>query len=715
MTSIYAQSAHTTTPSCIPYAHTELLASCSSGDLETVKELLESGTLHTVKDSLGNTPLHLATTGRHHAVMSYLLQNHAQVDAQNIEKSTSLYRAVENNDLDAVIMLTERGANCNLICKDGKSPFFIACEQYFPDIIEHLINSRANLNQGRHGKTFPIHLLTKHRAYAILESLLEVNKIDLFPPQTPQEFNCLHLATRFEYIDLLELFLRFKPDLGQLDMSGNTCLHIAMKNKSSEISELLIRSNSPVDILDKEGLSCFHYACIQGDLFLIQLLISHGVNLNMRCEKHKRGLDYALENGHEYVALLLLRNKARLDILLPNGDNYYLHLALKMKSIALIRALVQKGAYVQCVDQSQNTLLHVFTALDDIPTLQILLSRDPSLLNIPNLKKQTPLHVACIKGHTASALFFLEQQVSCLRVAIFGLSCLSYAVWSRKTELVDLLLQYKANHMQEDEEGLIPLHWAAILGEEEVVVRLLQYTESYEIQDIRGYTPLFHACIYKQLSILKLLKDHGANIFAKDKENNTLLHHACEVKNAAILEYLLENGLQGSEPNTNGDTALHIAARRGFLKGIHLLVTHTSDIDSYYPPYFRRPLDIAIKKGRIKTSVCLLKYKAQHAHEDTLGRTPFMYACIKGNLQLCKAFPINELNLNKQDVNKQSALHLAILNKHSSVALYLIEQGIDVLLQDNEGDTGFDIANRIGLCEVLDVLSIKHVEQLKIS
>jgi len=215
MTSIDTQATRTTTSSCILYADTELLASCSSGDLKTVKELIKNGALHSVKDSFGNTPIHLATTGRHHDVMHYLLQNHAEVDAQNIEKSTSLYSAVENNDLDAVIILCAYNACCNLVCKDQKSPFFLACELYHLSIIEHLINCGANLNQGQLGKTFPIHLLAKHNAYAILESLLELNKIDLFPPQNPQEFNCLHLATQFEYIDLLKLFLRFKPDLGQ--------------------------------------------------------------------------------------------------------------------------------------------------------------------------------------------------------------------------------------------------------------------------------------------------------------------------------------------------------------------------------------------------------------------------------------------------------------------------------------------------------------------
>ena len=70
-----------------------LHSAASTGDVKTVKELLQEGTNLDVKDSRGQTPLHLSLQEHHLDVARELIQKGANINIQDNEGFTALHYA----------------------------------------------------------------------------------------------------------------------------------------------------------------------------------------------------------------------------------------------------------------------------------------------------------------------------------------------------------------------------------------------------------------------------------------------------------------------------------------------------------------------------------------------------------------------------------------------------------------------------------------------
>jgi ankyrin repeat protein len=66
----------------------------TTGDLDAVKQMLESGLDPSLKDSEGMTPLHFATDRGHLEIVKILLQNGASIDGVNSDGQTPLMIAL---------------------------------------------------------------------------------------------------------------------------------------------------------------------------------------------------------------------------------------------------------------------------------------------------------------------------------------------------------------------------------------------------------------------------------------------------------------------------------------------------------------------------------------------------------------------------------------------------------------------------------------------
>jgi ankyrin repeat protein len=72
-----------------------------------------------------------------------------------------------------------------------------------------------------------------------------------------------------------------------------------------------------------------------------------------------------------------------------------------------------------------------------------------------------------------------------------------------------------------------PLYYACQKGSIEIVQLLLNYKADVNVQDENGDTPLYSACLNKHPEIVKLLINNNANVNAQNKNGSTPLHTAC--------------------------------------------------------------------------------------------------------------------------------------------------------------------------------------------
>ena len=198
-----------------------------------------------------------------------------------------------------------------------------------------------------------------------------------------------------------------------------------------------------------------------------------------------------------------------------------------------------------------------------------------------NNSKQTPLHLACSKGH-----------LGVVRMLVF---------------------EHKADLDAQNNSGNTPLHIAALSGREKVVNMLItKYHAKYKCPvDCRNngkQTPLHCACGKGHLSVVRMLaSEHKAVLNARNKANNTplnvaalnghtnvvkslihefscspdtkgfedrtLLHQACSKDHEALVRVLIDTyKLSLLSTDKNGNTPLHISSMFGRSKCLHTLL-----------------------------------------------------------------------------------------------------------------------------------------------
>src|SRR5262249_62309877 len=130
----------------------------ASGDIETIRDLLEAdpGLIHSHSRD-GWTPLHLATHFGHGQVAEVLLARGADVHARatNDLGTTPLLWAVMGQDVAAVTLLLDHGADVNETTAAGSTPLHKAAVLGNAALVRLLLARRANANARNSGGQNP--------------------------------------------------------------------------------------------------------------------------------------------------------------------------------------------------------------------------------------------------------------------------------------------------------------------------------------------------------------------------------------------------------------------------------------------------------------------------------------------------------------------------------------------------------------------------------
>ncbi|KAL1958101.1 hypothetical protein VTO42DRAFT_5141 [Malbranchea cinnamomea] len=177
-----------------------------------------------------------------------------------------------------------------------------------------------------------------------------------------------------------------------------------------------------------------------------------------------------------------------------------------------------------------------------------------------------------------------------------------------------------------DEEGITPLHWAAINNRYELCKFLL---DSGAEVDAKGgesvATPAMWAAQRCHYYIVNLLLQYGADPLLTDSQGYNILHLATIDGNAYLLALLLHQGIPVDVTDPQGHTGLMWAAYKGYPACVELFLRWGANVNATDEGGLT-PLHWALVKGSTACIHKIIEYGADRFAKTSDGKTPAVVA-----------------------------------------------------------------------------------------
>ncbi|CAB0035308.1 unnamed protein product [Trichogramma brassicae] len=530
---------------------------------------------------------------------------------------------------------------------------------------------------------------SRSRLPHVLRTLFQI--YSRFDANYIDEYGVTHFQVVCQYnfsVDIVEKFLEAGQDPNSLvQETGDSLLHMALKLGQRRVVEMLLRHGADTNLRNGDGWTSLHLICKKyrddDDFVETFFKISKEVNRPPQIDAVDNlgwtPLQYALADGcKKRVIQILLEEGAD-----PNSVNdglTPLHIICKRvednESIAMTFLQTNEKRHqivlVNAQDKLGNTPLHLlmqFARSDIKKTAEILLTHgaNPNLINDEGL---TPLHVICNLSQTP----------------------LRYALPNDCTkQIVQVLLKNGADPNLANDNGSTSLHMLCdktyddtlanfeilTIGHQEVLESVLKGGAQPNLANAEGLTPLHIICKRKRNDNLaetffKVNEEINqlVQIDARDNLGNTALHLALRYDNDKVAEFLLRKGADPNLANEERMTPLHIIGQRCW--------NYRNDI--FLDTFFR-----ITKKSNQQLQVNAV---------DSIGRTPLHNALADGRNKQIVRFLLREgADLNSSDAEGFTPLHIICQKEDDDGFMKLFFNFIDSQEKTVQVDTQDELGN----------------------
>ncbi|XP_057562463.1 ankyrin repeat and SOCS box protein 14 isoform X1 [Hippopotamus amphibius kiboko] len=302
----------------------------------------------------------------------------------------------------------------------------------------------------------------------------------------------------------------------------------------------------------------------------------------------------------------------------------------------------------------------------------------PSVWEQTTHNGETPLFLAVSNCLLENVSFLLLNGCDPNAKNVEGNSPLLTAVLQDSYHMAALLISHGADVNLQCANKRTALHEAAKLGRRDIVRLLLASGAHPDPQSSYGFTPLALAAQSGHTKIMELLLQKGANALGQASDSSSILLEAASGGNPDSVSLLLEYGADANIPKNSGHLPIHVAADRGHLLALKILVPVTDFA--------------AIKQSGISPVHCA----AAGAHPKCL------------ELLIQAGFDVNfmlDQRIRKHyDDHRKSALYFAVSNADLSSVKLLLSAGA---LPNQDPVNCLQIALRMGNYELISLL-LRH-------
>ncbi|CAB3370034.1 Hypothetical predicted protein [Cloeon dipterum] len=296
-----------------------------------------------------------------------------------------------------------------------------------------------------------------------------------------------------------------------------------------------------------------------------------------------------------------------------------LHSAAKTGNSPLVKSLLEEGEDPVKTRKNGWTALHYAAKSGDIQSVKLLIEwGDKRLLNLKTISGLTSLHIAAMNADVEMCKLLMDSGVDINATTIFEGNALQVACSAGNLGVVQYLAEQKIFDIEEKNESKKNLfHYAVRSNRLDLLEYVFEKGISIDDRDRRGNTPLMAAAEIGSLEVFKFFVEKGADLNAKNikefdslflaaqyaaqfstpencqfmldiglgfdvltKDGGNALHQTCVSGNLATAKFILDlKCLDVNATMKSGKTALMIAAGRGHLNLVKLLLENGADIN----------------------------------------------------------------------------------------------------------------------------------------
>ncbi|HEY0548683.1 MAG TPA: ankyrin repeat domain-containing protein, partial [Verrucomicrobiae bacterium] len=435
-------------------AAAELQDAAARGDLDKVRALVQANPSAISARVDGTTALHEATRGGHGEVVKFLIASGANVNALNFSGLTPLKLALGYQRTGIAEYLRTHGGLEKAAAPAAPASRIVVATNVVqpPTALFNSVPSAAT----KSAPSAPPILAQTNTALAPVGTNKPPTERELMQVLYP-----IHEAARVGDVDQIKFLFKTSPDIvDATDEKGLTPLHTAAANRQFNAAETLLSLRAKVNARADSGLTPLHVAVRQGDLGMIGLFLTNRATANARDNFDNTPLLLAVQSvnsenvdqqfvvGKKFgmtnwggflvqqlqMVQLLVAHRAEVNVRNRAGATP-LSEAARVGNEPVVNVLLRAGADPNGIESATSvTPLHLAAARGHAAIAEALL-RHRAAVNAADARGETPLCYALREGHTNAVALLRRAGGTVGQMRALSLSEKSLVDFYERTEM----------------------------------------------------------------------------------------------------------------------------------------------------------------------------------------------------------------------------------------------------------------------------------------